>query len=124
METLEKIIINSNNIIYIDDIDYKKIGYEDIEDLDIDLMFLIETLYKNCKVFYNKNDIKIYAIKEIKKQYSKKTEYKELLEAYNNYIEIFENNSNSSIKYIAKIGSKIINKEIKRRDNILDYHIY
>jgi hypothetical protein len=56
MEQLEQYIINSNKIIYLDDIDYNIYNYESYDDLEIDLYFLIETLYTNCKIYKNKQE--------------------------------------------------------------------
>ena len=56
MEQLEQYIINSNGIIYLDDIDYNIYNYESYDDLEIDLYFLIETLYTNCKIYKNKQE--------------------------------------------------------------------
>ncbi len=56
MEQLETFILNSNGIIYLDEIDYSKYYYESYDDFELDLFFLIETLYSNYKIFKNKQD--------------------------------------------------------------------
>jgi hypothetical protein len=56
MEQLEQYLINSNGIIYLNDMEYKDFNYDTYDDFEIDLFFLIETLYSDYKIFKNKQD--------------------------------------------------------------------
>ncbi len=56
MEQLEQYIINSNEIIYLNDINYKDFNYDSYDDFELDLNFLIETLYDNCKIYNNRQE--------------------------------------------------------------------
>ncbi len=56
MELLEQYIINSNGSIYLEDIDYNLLNYGSYDDFELDLYFLIETLYSNYKIFKNKQE--------------------------------------------------------------------
>jgi hypothetical protein len=124
MENLEKIIINSNNKIYVDDINYKKLGYDDYDDFEIDLFFLVDSLYPNCKLIFNKYDKK-KAVKHIKKYYSKSSPTDKIIDGLLEFSRNKDNKLNDSyIIFIAKIGYKMLKKEIDRRENRLDYHIY
>ena len=56
MELLEQYIINSNKIIYLNDINYKDFNYDCYDDLELDLFFLIDTLYSDYKIYKNKQE--------------------------------------------------------------------
>ena len=56
MEQLEQYIINSNGIIYLNEINYKYFNYDCYDDLELDLFFLIETLYDNYKVYKDRQE--------------------------------------------------------------------
>jgi hypothetical protein len=56
MELLEQYLINSNGMIYLNDIDYTLFNYDNYDDFEMDLYFLIETLYSDYKIFKNKQD--------------------------------------------------------------------
>jgi hypothetical protein len=56
MEQLEQYIINCNEIIYLNDINYKDFNYDSYDDFELDLKFLIETLYDNYKIYNNKQE--------------------------------------------------------------------
>uniref|UniRef100_A0A6C0HWY6 HNH nuclease domain-containing protein n=1 Tax=viral metagenome TaxID=1070528 RepID=A0A6C0HWY6_9ZZZZ len=56
MDKLEQYLINSNGTIYLNDIDYSIFDYDNYDDFELDLYFLINTLYSNYKIFKNKQD--------------------------------------------------------------------
>lgn len=56
MELLEQFIINLNGKIYLNEMNYIDYNYDNYDDFESDLYFLIETLYSDYKIYTNKQE--------------------------------------------------------------------
>jgi len=56
MNQLEEYIKTQDNYIYLNKIDYKDFDYDSYDELELDLYFLIETLYQDYKIYNDRQE--------------------------------------------------------------------
>ncbi len=56
MNKLEQYILEQDNFIYLNKINYSDFNYNNINEMKLDLLFLIETVYPNYKIYNNRQE--------------------------------------------------------------------